>query len=104
MTETVDKAMDSREFPFTAEQFRLISERIYRFAGIRLPEGKREMVYARLARRLRTLGLASFDDYVRLPFGHPPAVLEEGIQRLARAWRAYAPGGEMRGQNVAVIV
>jgi hypothetical protein len=27
--------------------------------------GKREMVYARLARRLRSLGIASFDDYVR---------------------------------------
>ena len=65
MTETVEKRMDSREFPFSLEQFRLISERIYRFAGIRLPEAKHEMVYARLARRLRALGLASFDDYVR---------------------------------------
>ena len=54
-----------REFPFSAEHFNVISERIYRFSGIRLPEGKREMVYARLARRLRSLGLASFDDYVR---------------------------------------
>ena len=54
-----------REFPFSAEQFRLISERIYRFSGIRLPEGKREMVYARLARRLRSLGIGSFDDYLR---------------------------------------
>ena len=55
----------AREFPFSAEHFRLISERIYRFSGIRLPEGKREMVYARLARRLRSLGISSFDDYVR---------------------------------------
>jgi chemotaxis protein methyltransferase CheR len=54
-----------REFPFSAEHFRIISDHIYRFAGIRLPDGKREMVYARLARRLRTLGIASFDDYVR---------------------------------------
>ncbi len=55
----------TREFPFSAEHFRLISERVYRFSGIRLPEAKREMVYARLARRLRALGLGSFDDYVR---------------------------------------
>jgi chemotaxis protein methyltransferase CheR len=54
-----------REFPFTTEHFRLIAERVYSFSGIRLPEGKREMVYARLARRLRALGLATFDDYVR---------------------------------------
>jgi chemotaxis protein methyltransferase CheR len=53
-----------REFPFTPEHFSLIAERVYRFSGIRLPDGKREMVYARLARRLRALGIASFDDYV----------------------------------------
>jgi chemotaxis protein methyltransferase CheR len=55
----------AREFPFSPEHFRHISERVYRFSGIRLPEAKREMVYARLARRLRSLGLGSFDDYLR---------------------------------------
>ena len=55
----------AREFRFSAEHFRVISERIYRFSGIRLPEAKHEMVYARLARRLRALGIGSFDDYVR---------------------------------------
>jgi chemotaxis protein methyltransferase CheR len=55
----------SREFDFTQEQFRIISARVYNFSGIRLPEGKREMVYARLTRRLRALGIASFDDYLR---------------------------------------
>jgi chemotaxis protein methyltransferase CheR len=55
----------SREFAFSAEQFRVISERVYSFSGIRLPEGKREMVYARLARRLRALRITSFDDYLR---------------------------------------
>ena len=55
----------TREFAFSGEHFRVISERIYAFSGIRLPEAKREMVYARLARRLRSLGISSFDDYLR---------------------------------------
>jgi DNA-binding transcriptional MocR family regulator len=46
----------------------------------------------------------SFDEYLRLPFGHPPAVLEEAIRRLARAWRAYTPAAQPRGQSVSVIV
>ena len=54
-----------REFPFSSEHFQTISDRVYRFSGIKLPEAKREMVYARLARRLRALGLSSFDEYVR---------------------------------------
>ncbi len=58
-------AVDAREFPFSAEHFRVISERVYRFSGIRLPDAKREMVYARLARRLRSLGIGSFDDYIQ---------------------------------------
>jgi chemotaxis protein methyltransferase CheR len=58
-------ATAEREFAFNDEHFRHISDRIYRFSGIRLPESKREMVYARLARRLRSLGIASFDLYVR---------------------------------------
>lgn len=54
-----------REFAFSDEHFRVIAGRIHAFAGIRLPQAKREMVYARLARRLRALGIRSFDDYVR---------------------------------------
>ena len=65
MTLAMAETGAAREFPFSAEHFRVISERIYAFSGIKLPDAKREMVYARLARRLRTLGLASFDDYVR---------------------------------------
>jgi DNA-binding transcriptional MocR family regulator len=46
----------------------------------------------------------SFDDHIRLPFGHRPENLEEGIRRLARAWQTYAPGQQPRGQSLAVIV
>jgi chemotaxis protein methyltransferase CheR len=74
-------AAPAREFPFDREHFRVISERVYRFSGIRLPEAKREMVYARLARRLRTLGIASFDDYVRY-LDLEPAEWEHGTNAL----------------------
>ena len=65
MTVMEDTQPGTREFPFNAEHFRVISSRVYEFSGIRLPEAKREMVYARLARRLRALRLGSFDDYLR---------------------------------------
>jgi chemotaxis protein methyltransferase CheR len=58
-------ATPSREFAFSDEHFKVISARVYNFSGIRLPEAKREMVYARLSRRLRSLGISSFDDYLR---------------------------------------
>jgi hypothetical protein len=41
---------------------------------------------------------------VRLPFGQEPAVLEEGIRRLARAWAAYQPEVELRRDRLTVIV
>jgi chemotaxis protein methyltransferase CheR len=37
---------------------------IYRQAGISLAESKQEMVYSRLARRLRAKGLNSFEEYL----------------------------------------
>jgi DNA-binding transcriptional MocR family regulator len=46
----------------------------------------------------------SFDDHVRLPFGHRPETLHEGIRRLGYAWRTYAPSEEPRAQRMAVIV
>ncbi|GAC1315166.1 MAG: hypothetical protein NVSMB2_06050 [Chloroflexota bacterium] len=46
----------------------------------------------------------SFADYVRLPFGHDPATLQEGIRRLAAAWGTYEPRGPAHGQRLSVIV
>ncbi|MCP1118736.1 CheR family methyltransferase [Robbsia andropogonis] len=54
----------ARDFPFTAEDFSRIRALIYREAGISLSDQKRDMVYNRLARRLRALGIRSFSDYL----------------------------------------
>jgi DNA-binding transcriptional MocR family regulator len=46
----------------------------------------------------------SFGEYLRLPFGHLPAAIEEGVRRLATAWAAYVPTRESRRQTLEVIV
>lgn len=53
-----------REFSFTREDFERIRQLIHRHAGIHLSPAKQEMVYGRLARRLRALGISSFADYL----------------------------------------
>ncbi|MBK6911632.1 MAG: protein-glutamate O-methyltransferase [bacterium] len=45
-------------------EFRKASELVKSLAGINLTDGKRELVSARLAKRLRSLGLATLDQYL----------------------------------------
>lgn len=54
------------EFPFTAKDFSHIAEALHNHAGIALHEGKAALVYSRLAKRLRALGLRNFAEYVAL--------------------------------------
>jgi chemotaxis protein methyltransferase CheR len=54
------------EFALTAEDFRHIAHVLHAHAGIALAEGKAALVYSRLAKRLRALGLRSFRDYCAL--------------------------------------
>jgi len=53
-----------REFHFTQEDFERVRELIYRQAGISLAPVKRDMVYSRLARRLRALNYRTFAEYL----------------------------------------
>jgi chemotaxis protein methyltransferase CheR len=54
----------SKEFDFTARDFERVRALIHRRAGIALAESKHEMVYSRLARRLRATGVRSFQAYL----------------------------------------
>ncbi|WP_427851750.1 CheR family methyltransferase [Stenotrophomonas acidaminiphila] len=54
----------SRDFEFNDRDFRRVCELIHKRAGIALAPAKRDMVYGRLSRRLRALGLHSFQDYL----------------------------------------
>ncbi len=55
---------NTKVFEFTPRDFDRIRILIYRQAGIALTESKQEMVYSRLARRLRAKGLNSFEKYL----------------------------------------
>ena len=48
----------------TEAQFEQISQLVKQLCGINLHEGKKELVKARLSKRLRTLGLGSFQEYI----------------------------------------
>ncbi len=65
-----------REFLFTEQDFERIRKLIYERAGIALSPIKRDMVYSRLARRLRATGIRTFGEYVRYVEQGDPAELE----------------------------
>jgi chemotaxis protein methyltransferase CheR len=52
-----------REFPFSDTDFRKLADFTYQHTGISLSESKRDLVYNRLSRRLRALGLDTFREY-----------------------------------------
>jgi chemotaxis protein methyltransferase CheR len=56
----------TREFAFTDEDFEALRALVKEVSGITLGDMKRELVYGRLSRRLRALGLRSFAEYRRL--------------------------------------
>ncbi|OXE35787.1 MAG: chemotaxis protein [Phenylobacterium zucineum] len=59
-------SMVEGEFHFTADDFQKIAQILHSYAGIALGEGKAALVYSRLAKRLRILGLQSFREYCAL--------------------------------------
>jgi chemotaxis protein methyltransferase CheR len=62
-------AARAREFDFTHADFESLRALVKEHSGITLGEAKRELVYGRLSRRLRVLGLSAFAEYRRLLAG-----------------------------------
>ena len=76
----MNKAAEStKEFNFTKSDFERVRALIYQRAGISLADSKQEMVYSRIARRLRATGLTSFSTYLN--------ELEAG--RLGDEWESF---------------
>lgn len=63
------QALVEGEFPFTNDDFLAIARMLYDDAGIALTESKASLVYSRLAKRLRALGLESFREYCKFVGG-----------------------------------
>ena len=55
-----------RDFHFTDKDFTFIRALVAEKTGIVMTEAKRDLVYGRLSRRLRHLGIPRFSDYCRL--------------------------------------
>jgi len=65
------------EFELTDGEFKRLRELVHARTGIALSEAKRELVYGRLARRLRKLKLTSFAEYCQLVESPQSAELQE---------------------------
>ena len=55
-----------REFAFTRKDFEQLCKLVDQHTGIQLAEGKEDMLYGRLSRRIRKVGLSSFREYIQL--------------------------------------
>ncbi len=55
---------EARDFAFDERDFQRVARLIHSRAGISLSTHKRDMVYSRLARRVRALGMSRFCDYL----------------------------------------
>ncbi len=53
----------NREFPMSDANFEQIKQIAYRQTGISLTDHKKNMIYSRLSRRIRSLGLRDFNQY-----------------------------------------
>lgn len=60
----------ARDFLFTDQDFQRIRKLIYDYAGIALSDAKRDLVYSRLARRLRINGFNVFSHYLEFLHGN----------------------------------
>lgn len=120
--QAVTEREKEREFAFEDRDFDRICKLIYQHAGISLSRQKRDMVYSRVARRVRALSLDSFDAYLThldksgpeewqaftnslttnltafFREGHHFPILAEHVAKLAhrpiRIWCAAASTGE----------
>ncbi|ARP81424.1 chemotaxis protein CheR [Bordetella genomosp. 8] len=89
-TATAASGQVERQFEFREADFSRVRRMIHERAGISLGTHKREMVYSRLARRLRSLGGADFASYLdRLESSPADPEWEEFVNALTTNLTAF---------------
>ncbi len=89
MTGAAIMSSDTREFQFTDGDFAFLRRIAYEHTGITLGDNKRQMVYGRLARRIRQLGLGSFSDYCARVENDPESELGELVNAITTNLTAF---------------
>lgn len=70
-------AQNTQTFEFTDAHFNCLRQFVSEHTGISLSEHKRDLVYGRLSRRLRSLELKGFNEYCALLQNDPESELEQ---------------------------
>jgi len=81
--------ISNREFVMTGRDFETIRNIVSERTGIVLSDGKRDMVYGRLVRRLRVLGLSGFGEYCDLIDKGDESELSEFINAITTNLTAF---------------
>ncbi len=82
-------AAQLREYDFSDEDFQRVRRLVQARIGIALADSKRELVYGRLSRRLRALGLHGFDAYLQLVESGDPHELQQFCNAITTNLTAF---------------
>ncbi|MGR3565286.1 MAG: protein-glutamate O-methyltransferase [Heliomarina sp.] len=63
---TSGRSSAASDVSYTSEDFTRISEILHSISGIKMPESNEALVFSRLSRRVRNLGLGGFRDYINI--------------------------------------
>ncbi|MCG8672836.1 MAG: protein-glutamate O-methyltransferase CheR, partial [Pseudomonadales bacterium] len=80
---------DKREFPMTDSDFTFIRRLAKEKTGIELGDHKKEMIYSRIVRRIRSLGLPSFRNYCEYLETHTDAELTNFVNAITTNLTAF---------------
>ena len=89
MNSPVQPARKERDFVLHDAEFAEIRGLVKTHTGISLSESKRELVYSRLVRRLRRLGMDNFGDYIELLRAADEVELEEFANAITTNLTAF---------------